>query len=61
MEIEAREIVKMRERINKIIADQTGQKYKKIEEDSDRNYWRTAEEAIKYGLVGKIINSIDEV
>ncbi|MFP3386451.1 ATP-dependent Clp protease proteolytic subunit, partial [Tritonibacter sp. SIMBA_163] len=59
--IEAQEIVKMRERINRILADATGQSYEKIETDTDRNFWMSAEEAKAYGLVGKVVNSMTEV
>ncbi|MEQ8966536.1 MAG: ATP-dependent Clp protease proteolytic subunit [Azospirillaceae bacterium] len=59
--IEAQEIVKMRERINRILADATGQSYEKIETDTDRNFWMSAEEAKSYGLVGKVVNSMTEV
>jgi ATP-dependent Clp protease protease subunit len=53
--IEAREIVKMRERLNRIFARETGQTIEKIEDDTHRNFWLGAEEAIAYGLVGQII------
>ncbi len=59
--IEAKEIVKMRKRLNEIFARQTGQTLKKIETDTDRNYWMQAAEAKEYGLVGKIIKSMSEV
>lgn len=59
--IEALEIVKMRERLNQTFADATGQPLEKIEKDSDRNFWMSAEEAKDYNLVGKIINSIDNL
>jgi ATP-dependent Clp protease, protease subunit len=55
--IEAREIVKMRERLNRLIARETGQPYEKVEVDTDRNYWLSAEEAIAYGIVGRIIQA----
>jgi len=55
--IEAQEILKMRERLNQIFAVQTGQPVEKIERDTDRNFWMSAEEAKQYGLVGKIISS----
>src|SRR6202050_4479572 len=55
--IEAQEILKMRERLNKIFADQTGQPFEKIEHDTDRNFWMSAEEARQYGLVGKVIRT----
>jgi ATP-dependent Clp protease protease subunit len=59
--IEAREIVKMRERINQIIARETGQPMEKVVRDTDRNYWMSAEEAIAYGMVGKIINTVRDL
>ena len=51
----------MRARLNKIIAQQTGQSLEKVERDSDRNFWMDAEEAKAYGLVGKIITHINQV
>jgi len=59
--IEAEEILKMRDRLNQIFADATGQKLDKIESDTDRNFWMGPEEAKKYGLVGKIISSAKEL
>ena len=61
IEIHAREIVKTRERINGIIAERTGQPIERVEQDTDRDYWMSAEESLEYGLVGKIINSVDEI
>jgi ATP-dependent Clp protease protease subunit len=61
IEIHAREIVKTRERINGIIATQTGQPVERVTEDTDRDYWMSAEESVEYGLVGKIINGIDDL
>ncbi len=61
MAIEAREIVKMKKRLNETIAQQTGQTYKKVAKDTDRNFWMSAEEAKSYGIVGKIIKSETEV
>ncbi len=54
--IESREIVKMRERINRMVAAETGQTYEKVATDTDRNYWMGAEEAIAYGLVSRVVN-----
>jgi ATP-dependent Clp protease, protease subunit len=59
--IEAEEIVKMRKKLNEIISEQTGQPLDKVEHDTDRNYWMSADEAIKYGVVGKIIETSEEV
>ena len=61
IEIHAREIVKTRERINGIIAQQTGQTIERVTEDTDRDYWMSAEESLDYGLVGKIIQSVDDL
>lgn len=61
IEIHAREIVKTRERINAIIAEQTGQSLEKVAEDTDRDHWLSAEESLEYGLVGKIITNVDEL
>ena len=61
VEIHAREIVKTRERINAIIAERTGQPLERVERDTDRDYWMSAEESVEYGLVGKIINNLDEL
>ena len=55
--IEAQEILKMRERLNKTFSIQTGQPVEKIEKDTDRNFWMSAEEAHVYGLVGKVISN----
>ena len=61
LEIEAEEILKMRARLNRIISEQTGQPLKKVEKDTERNFWMSAEAAKEYGLVGKIISSADEL
>ena len=61
IDIEAREIVKMRDRINHIIAFETGQTFERVVNDTDRNYWMSAEEAIAYGLCHKVIKSITDL
>lgn len=61
IEIEAREILKIRARINKLISDETGQPLERVTRDTDKNFWMTAEEAKEYGLVTRIVKSIDEV
>ena len=61
IEIHAREIVKTRERINQIIAEQTGQPLDRGQQDTDRDYWMSAEESVEYGLVGRIIQSVAEL
>lgn len=55
VEIEARQIMLMRERLNRIFADATGQPYDKILRDTDRNHWLSAEEAVEYGLVSRVV------
>lgn len=57
--IQAEEIIKMRERLNKLFVKATGQKLDRIEKDTDRDFWLSAKEAIDYGLVGQIIQSVD--
>ena len=59
--IEAEEILKARERLNKTIADATGQPLERVAKDTDRNYWMSPEEALEYGIVGKIIKSASEL
>ena len=61
IEIHARELVKTRERINGIIAEQTGQPLERVERDTDRDYWMSVEESVEYGLVGKVITSFAEL
>jgi ATP-dependent Clp protease protease subunit len=60
IQIEAEEIVKMRERVNRMIAKETGQSYEKIVKDTQRNFWIGAEDAVAYGLVSKVINRAEE-
>ena len=59
--IEAKEILRVRQRINTIISEATGQPIEKVNKDTDRNYWLNAEEAVDYGIVNKIITSYDEL
>lgn len=61
VEIQAREIIKMRKRLNQIFAEATGQTLEQIEKDTDRDFWMSAEEAVKYGLVGKIVTSKKDI
>ena len=61
IEIEAREILRMRDRLNQIFARETGQTLERIEEDTHRNFWLDADAAIKYGLVGKVVERFDEL
>lgn len=61
IEIQAREIIRMNERLNRIYAEATGQPVEKIAKDTDRDYWLSAEEAKDYGLVSRIIASQAEI
>jgi ATP-dependent Clp protease protease subunit len=61
VEIEVRQILAMRHRLNGIFARATGQTISKIEQDTERNHWMNAEEARSYGLVGSIIESATEL
>ncbi len=55
IEITAKQILKIRERLNKLLAKNTGQSLKKIEEDVDRDFFMTADEAKSYGIVDKVL------
>ncbi|WP_180901124.1 ATP-dependent Clp protease proteolytic subunit [Martelella soudanensis] len=61
IEIQAREIIKMNERLIRIFSKATGQSEEKIAKDIDRDYWLSAEEAIEYGLVSRIVTSQSEI
>jgi ATP-dependent Clp protease protease subunit len=55
LEIEAKEILRLRTRLYKILSSHTGQKPEKVEKDCDRNLWLNSDEAIKYGLADKVL------
>jgi ATP-dependent Clp protease protease subunit len=55
IDIHARELDKLREKINRLIADETGAPLDQVEKDTDRDYWMNAEEAAAYGLVSRIV------
>ncbi len=55
VKIRAEHILKMKDKLNRILAEHTGQPFAKVEKDSDRDFFMTADEAVKYGLVDKII------
>lgn len=61
IEIEAREIIRMHDRINRLIADATGQPLERVKKDTDRNFWMSPDEALDYGIVGKRISHFDEL
>jgi len=56
IEITAREILKLKDELYKIISKHSGQTFKKVSADSDRDYWMKAEEAHKYGMVDEVLN-----
>jgi ATP-dependent Clp protease protease subunit len=58
IEIEAREILRIKNQLNHIMADRTGQTIEKIEKDTDRDYFMSAEEAVAYGLIDKVIENV---
>ena len=60
MEIEAREILRMRDRLNHIIAKETGQAIERVAKDTDRNHWLSPEEARDYGIVSHIVSGIGD-
>ncbi|MCA1762664.1 MAG: ATP-dependent Clp protease proteolytic subunit, partial [Flavobacteriales bacterium] len=55
IEITAREIIKLKRELFEIIADHSGQDYDKVVEESDRDFWMTAEEALKYGMIDEVL------
>lgn len=55
IEIHARELEKLRGRINRLIADETGQDFAQVEKDTDRDFWMAADEAVKYGLISRVV------
>ncbi|RLA10943.1 MAG: ATP-dependent Clp protease proteolytic subunit [Gammaproteobacteria bacterium] len=59
--IEAEEILKLREKLNELIAAETGQDVERVAKDSDRNFWMDAEQAKEYGLIGQVVTSATEI
>lgn len=59
IQIHAEKILEIRERINHILAERTGQKLEKIEKDTDRDYYLNPKEAVEYGLIDKVVTSRD--
>jgi ATP-dependent Clp protease protease subunit len=55
IEIEARRILRERERLNQILTTHTGQSLERIVQDTDRNYWMNADEAVEYGIVDEVL------
>jgi len=61
VEIEAEQILAMRDRLDRIFAEATGHSPEKIRRDTDRNHWMGAQDALEYGLVGRIVTRAEDV
>jgi len=61
IEIHANELEKLREKINRLIAEETGNSFNQVEKDTDRDYWMSAAEAVNYGLINKVITTRAEI
>ncbi|MDR1836623.1 MAG: ATP-dependent Clp protease proteolytic subunit [Treponema sp.] len=61
IEIHAKELEKLRERINRLISEETGNPFEQVEKDTDRDYWMNAGEAANYGLISRVITNRDEI
>ena len=61
IKIQAEQILKTKVRINKIISEETGRPLEQVEQDTDRDYWMSVEEAIEYGIVSKVVKSVSEI
>lgn len=57
----AEQILKLRQRINELYAEETGQPLDKVSDDTDRDFWMTAEEAVEYGLIHQVVGSYAEL
>jgi len=53
--------MKTKQRINKLISDETGRAFEQVEKDTDRDYWMSVDEAIEYGIVTKVVKSVTEI
>jgi len=61
IEIHAKECEKLREKINRLIAEETGTPAAQVEKDTDRDYWMSAAEAVNYGLISRVITNRNEL
>ncbi len=57
----AEEVLRMKARVNRLYAEETGQPLEKVQEDTDRDYWLSSEEAVEYGLISKVIRRYGEL
>jgi ATP-dependent Clp protease, protease subunit len=58
--IQAKEILRMRRKLNELLAEHTGQSFKKIEKDADRDFFMSADEAVEYGLIDEVVSKKKE-
>jgi len=61
IKIQAEQILKTKARINKIISEETGRSLDQVEQDTDRDYWMSVDEAMDYGIVSKVVTSVREI
>ncbi|MFW7378023.1 MAG: ClpP family protease [Oligoflexus sp.] len=61
LEITAKEIIKTRKKINELLSKECGQPMERVEEDTTRDYWMNAQEALEYGLITKIVSNKKEI
>jgi ATP-dependent Clp protease protease subunit len=61
LEITAKEIIKTRSKINQLLSEECKQPFEKVEEDTSRDYWMNAQEALEYGLITKIVGNVKEI
>ena len=61
LEITANEILKTKEHINRVIAEGTGQTFEKVQHDTERDFWLSADEAVEYGLVSRVVTSRNDL
>lgn len=61
LEITARNLIQTRDRVNQLLAAETGQSLERIERDTNRDYWLTAPEAVQYGLISRVVTNRSEI
>lgn len=61
IEITADQIIELRARANRLIAEECGQPFEKVEEDTNNDYWLNPQEAVEYGLIGKVLTSLNDL
>jgi len=61
IKIQAEQLLKTKARINKIISEETGRSLEQVEQDTDRDYWMSVDEAMEYGIVSKMVKSVSEI